>query len=98
MRLDEIARAAGLRDAAVAFGKLCGDEFRRGSLHDFTRKLALHRIEERAVAENKTRLEKRGANGHVRARINETLVDRPSRMPNLLAEIPKHIEDRLAGV
>src|SRR3984893_17295196 len=55
IRLDEIARAAGQRDAAVAFGELRRDEFGRGSLHDLALELRPHGFEKRAVAENKAR-------------------------------------------
>src|ERR1700730_5375543 len=93
--LDEIARAAGLRDAAVAFGELRRDEFGGPSLHDLALEPRPHGFEKPAVAENKARFKERRADGHVFAGMNQAFLDQACRMANFLAEIPKHIEDRL---
>src|ERR1700730_2130978 len=93
--LDEIARAAGLRDAAVAFGELRRDEFGGPSLHDLALEPRPHGFEKPAVAENKARFKERRADGHVFAGTNQTFLDQACRVADFLAEIPKHIEDRL---
>src|SRR5580704_4014004 len=95
--LDEIARAAGPRDAAVAFGELRRDEFGGPSLHDLALEPCPHCFEKPAVAENEARFKERRAGGHVFAGLNQTFLDHAGRMADFLAEIPKHIEDRLGN-
>ena len=46
-------------------------------------------------AEEEARLEERGAHRHVAARLVEAFLDGAGRMADLLAEIPKHVKNRL---
>src|ERR1700730_11115872 len=86
--LDEIARAAGPRDAAVAFGELRRDEFGGPSSHDLALEPRPHGFEEPAVAENKARFKECGAGSHVFAGLSQTFLDQACRMTDFLAEIP----------
>src|SRR5476651_2289092 len=93
--LDEIARAARLSDAAIAFGKFGRDELSRGPLHDLALEPGPHVLEKRPVPEDHAGFEERGADRHVVARLSEAFLDRAGRMADFLTEIPQHIEDRL---
>ena len=66
VRLDEIARGAGPRHARIALLELGLDEFRGRALHQVLVEALREIGVERLVAEEKARLEQRGANGHVR--------------------------------
>ena len=66
VRLDEIARRAGLGDAGVALPQLRIDELgRRGRARSPCRSAATSVLEERPVAEQEARLQQRGADRHV---------------------------------
>ena len=55
--LDQIARLAGAAVALLALGELGGDEFGAGALHDLLVEARDQLVEQRAVAEQKARLQ-----------------------------------------
>ena len=96
--LDEIAAAPGLAHAGVALGQLGATNSAGVSRTTSRSKPLAHVLEEVAIAEDEARLEQRGANRHVLARIGEALLDRACGMPDLLAQIPKRVEHRFDGL
>ncbi len=95
VRLDQIARVAGLAVALVALGKLGRDEFRTGILDDFLVEPGSKLVCQFARAADQARLENGGADRHVAARQADALVDGAGRVPDLEAEIPQDIEHEL---
>ena len=79
--------------ALVALGKLRGDEGARRAGDDLVHEAALQLFEERRVAGDRTRFEKRRPESHVVARGLERLVDRARPVPDLQPQIPEHVED-----
>ena len=93
--LDQIARLAGAVDARVALAELRGDEFARRLGDDLLVEARAERIQLLRVAQDQPRLQHRGADRHVGARLAQAFVDRPRRVADLLLEVPQHVEDRL---
>ena len=93
--LDEITRRARPPDARFAFRELGGDEFRRCLRDDLGVEPLLKRLEQILVADDEPRLDERGADGHVGARLPQAFIDRARRVADLLLEVPQHIEERL---
>ena len=100
VRLDQIARVAGLAVALVALGELGGDEVRAGVLDDFAVETGLQLVRQILRAADIAGFEDRGADRHVAARQPDAFVDRAGGMADLEAEIPQDIEhefDRRLG-
>ena len=95
VRLDDVARAPGAGEPSVPLRELRRDEFRRRVLDDLGVEPLHQRLEQRAVAEDESRFEDRGADRHVGARLLQALAEGARRVPDLLAQIPEDIEDAL---
>ena len=95
VRLDEVARGAGLPDALVALLELGMGEIRAGSAHDLPIEATAERIEGRDVAADEPRFEQGRADRHVFACARHALADRARRMADLQPRIPEHVEHRL---
>ena len=95
VRLDEVARGAGLGDAGVALLELRVDELGRAAAHHLLVEAGEKRVVERRVAEEEPRLEERGADRHVRLRLADADVDRAGGVADLELQVPQHIEHRL---
>ena len=93
VRLDQIARLPGAADALFAFGELGGDEFDGGVAHHLVVEARLQFVEQRAVAEQKTRLEDGGADGHVRFRLADAFVDRTRGVADFEPGVPQAIKN-----
>ena len=93
--LDEIARRARLPHPLLALRQLGGDEFRRRLGDDLPVEPRLKRLEQPLVAGDEPRLDQRGADRHVAARLFQALVDRAGRMADLQLEVPQHVKQRL---
>ncbi len=91
--LDQIARLAAAAMPLLALGELCRDEFGRGALHHFLVEAGDQLVIERSVAGEEARLEDRGADGHVAARLADRLVDRARGVTDLQPHVPEAIED-----
>ena len=92
--LDQIARLAGAAVALLALGELGGDEFGRGALHDFLVEARGQFVVELLVAEQITRFEKAGADGHVRLGLADAFVDRARGVADFEPHVPQAIEQR----
>ena len=95
VRFDEIARRAGAGDAGIALLELRIDELRRRGRHDLLVEPGQKPLEERPVAEDEARFEKRGAHRHVGAPFPQALVDGSRRVADLELQVPEHVEHRL---
>ena len=93
--LDEIARRARPSHARLAFGELGGDEFGRRLGDDLLVEARPQRLEQLLVAGDQARLDQRGADGHVRARLPQAFIDRARGMADFQLEVPQHIKQRL---
>ena len=96
--LDDVARVAHLAVALFALGHFRRDELGAGLGHDLGLEPLLELVEQRSVAGEVPRLERRGPYRHVRLRHPQALVDRAHRVADLLAEVPEHIEDVLGDL
>ena len=81
--------------ALVAFLQLCGHERGPSPLYHLGAEPLLQPLRQLRVAGKPARLQDRGADGHVGARLFQALVDRSRRMPDFELEVPQHIEQRL---
>ena len=93
VRLDEVARLADAGEPRIALGELGGDELARRAGHHLVLEARLQLAKKRLVAGDRTRLEQRGADGHVLARRLQRLVYRARRVPDLQPKVPEHVED-----
>src|SRR5262245_59932099 len=84
--------------ALLTLGELRGYELRGGALHDLLVEADHQLVEELALAEQEARLEDRGANGHVRLRLADALIDRAGGVADLESHVPQAIEDRLGDL
>ncbi len=91
--LDEVARLPGAAMPLLALGELGRDELGRGALHDFAVETSDQFVVERPVAGQEPRLQDRGADGHVAARLADRFVDRARGVADLQAHVPQAIED-----
>ena len=91
--LDQIARLPAAAMALLALGELGGDEFRRGALHDFLVEAGDQFVVERLVAGQEARLQDRGADRHVAARLADRFIDRARGVADLQPHVPQAIED-----
>ncbi len=73
--------------------KLCRDEFRTGSAHNFGIEPCRHFFKKRLVAPNVTGLQDGGPDGHVRSGKPDALVNVAGRVPDLEPQVPEHVED-----
>ena len=96
--LDQIARLAGAAMALLALGELGGDEFGRGALHHFLVEAGDQLVVERLVAGQEARLQDRGADGHVAARLPDRFIDRARGVADLQPHVPQAIEDGLGDL
>ena len=92
---DEITRRARAPDARFTFREFRGDEFRRRLRDDLGVEPLLKRLEQALVADDEPRLDERGADCHVGARLLQAFIDRARRVADLLLQVPQHIEERL---
>ncbi len=97
---DQIARLAGAAVALFALGEFGGDEFGRCALHDFLVEARGHFVVELLVAEQIARLQKAGADGHVRLGLADAFIDGARGVADFEPHVPQAIEqglgDRLA--
>ena len=84
--------------AFLALGKLGGDEFGGGALHDFLVEAGDEFIIERAVAGQESGFQNGGADRHVGTGLADRLVDRARGMADLQPHIPQAIEDRFGNL
>ena len=90
---DQIARLPGAAMTLLALGKLGGHEFGRGALHHLLVEPRHQFVIERLVAGQKPRLEDRGADRHVAARLPDRFIDRARRVADLQPHVPQAIQD-----
>ena len=90
---DQIARLPGAAVAFFALGELGGDEFGSGALHDVLVEPGDQFVIERLVAGQKPRLQDRGADRHVAARLADAFVDRARGVADLQSHVPQTIEN-----
>ncbi len=91
--LDQIARLPGAAVAFFALGELGGDEFGSSALHDVLVEAGDQFVIERLVAGQKPRLQDRGADRHVAARLADAFVDRACGVADLQSHVPQAIEN-----
>ena len=96
--LDQIARLPGAAVPLLALGELGRDEFGRGALHDFLVEALDQLVVERLVAGQEPRLENRGADRHVAARLADRFVDRAGGVADLQSHVPQAIQDRFGDL
>ena len=90
---DQIARLPGAAVPLLALGELGGDEFGRGALHHFLVEARDQFVVERLVAGQEPRLEDRGADRHVAARLPDRFVDRARGVADLQSHVPQAIQN-----
>ncbi len=93
--LDDVARVAHLLVAHVPLGELVGDELARAVGLDLALEAVGRGVIDLLVAPDVARLEQGGADRHVALRLADHLVERAAAVPDLHAEVPQRIEDRL---
>ena len=91
--LDQIARLPGAAMALLALGEFGGDEFGRGALHHLLVEARDQFVVERLVAGQEARLQDRGADRHVAARLPDRFIDRARGVADLQPHVPQAIED-----
>ncbi|MEY9281357.1 hypothetical protein ABIA03_002549 [Bradyrhizobium yuanmingense] len=91
--LDQITRLAAAAVALLALGELCGDEFGRGALHHLLVEALDQLVIERLVAGEEARLQDRGADRHVAARLPDRFIDRSRGVADLQPHVPEAIEN-----
>jgi len=95
VRFDQVARLTGTTMPFLAFGELCGHEFRSRALHHLLVEARDELVIERAVADQEARLQHRGADRHVGARLADRFVDRAGGVADLQPHVPQAIENGL---
>ena len=93
--LDDVAGVAHPAVAGVALDQLVGDEGTLGAATDLRLEAALRGDPHRLAARDQPRLEHRGADRHVAARLLHHLVERPHRVADLQPHVPERVEHRL---
>ena len=91
--LDQIARLPGAAVALLALGQFGGDEFGRGALHHFLVEARHQLVIERLVAGQEARLQDRGADRHVAARLPDRFIDRARGVADLQSHVPQAIQN-----
>ncbi len=90
---DQIARLAGASMPLLALGQFGGHEFGRGALHHFPVEPLDQLVVERQVSGQEARLEDRGADRHVAARLPDRFIDRARGVADLQSHVPQAIEN-----
>ena len=92
--LDDVAAVAHALVALVALGELLGDEAARGAVHHLAAEPARRLVVQRLVAPDEAAFQERGANGEVRLRHADQIVQRAAGMADLPPQVPQLVEHR----
>ncbi|MGY3405279.1 hypothetical protein ACVWZV_001392 [Bradyrhizobium sp. GM5.1] len=95
---DQITRLAAAAMPLLTLGEFRGDELGRGALHDLLVEAGNQLVIERPVSGKEARLQDRGADGHVAARLPDRLVDRARGVTDLQPHVPEAIENGLGDL
>src|ERR1700750_1609071 len=76
-----------------ALGKLGGNELGRRALHDLLVEALDEFVIELLIAGQESRLEDRGADGHIAARLPDRFIDRAGGVADLQAPVPQAIQN-----
>ncbi len=96
--LDQVARLPGAAMPLLALGQFGGDEFGRRALHHFLVEALDEFVVERQVPGQESRLEDRGADCHVAARLPDRFIDRTRGVADLQPHVPQAIQDRFGDL
>ena len=95
---DQIARLPGTAMTLFALGQFGGHEFGGGALHHFLVEARHQFVVERLVAGEEPRLQDRGADRHVAARLPDRFIDRARGVADLQPHVPQAVQDRFGDL